>query len=220
VYYENIGKSDKPGALPTSWTQGGILMDFEKVKAFLEQNKDNAEVAAYMKGLSQPTADSVKDFLANSDEGKALWQDQKDRYFNKGLETWKKNNLPSLVDARVSELYPEETEEQKRIKILEKQLEEKEKEQTVERLKTKALSVASEKKLPTKFIDKLLGQNEEETLQNLAAFEEEWNGSITAAVEGEYKRNGYDPGNGNSGAGPVKTQGFDDAILSAQIRQK
>lgn len=194
-------------------------MDLEQIKAFLDANKDNEEVAAFVNGLNPVTIDRVKDFVTNDEEGKTFLQAEKDRYFSKGLDTWKKNNLDSLVAAKVSELYPEETEEAKRIKVLEQQIKDVEREKTRESLLRTAVSVASDKKLPTKFIDRFLGEDEEETLKNLSTFEEVWNASITEAVEGEFKRNGFDPGNGSKpgGQGPVKS--LSEQIQSVQIRQ-
>lgn len=193
-------------------------MNLEEVKAFLAENQDNAEVATYLKELKTPTLDGVKGFLEGSEEGKVFFQAEKDRYFTKGLDTWKKNNLDTLVASKVSELYPEETEEAKRIKILEQKLQQAEEEKVRNELLNKALSVASEKKLPTKFIDRFLGKDEEETLQNLATFEETWNESITGAVEGKFKENGYDPGQGNNNK-PNVVKSLTEEIASVQIRQ-
>lgn len=193
-------------------------MNLEEVKAFLAENQDNAEVATYLKELKTPTLDGVKGFLEGSEEGKTYLQVVNDRYFSKGLETWKKNNLDSLVANKVSEMYPEETEEAKRIKTLELKLQQAEDEKVRNALLNKALSVASEKKLPTKFIDRFIGKDEEETLQNLATFEETWNESITGAVEGKFKENGYDPGQGNNNK-PNVVKSLTEEIASVQIRQ-
>ena len=193
-------------------------MNLEEVKAFLTENKDDAEVSTYLNELKTPNLDGVKGFLEGSEEGKTLLQTLNDRYFSKGLETWKKNNLDSLIASKVSEMYPEETEEAKRIKVLEQKLQEAEQEKTKNALLTKAMSVASEKKLPTKFIDKLLGKDEEETLANLAILEETWSGSLSEAVEGKFKENGYNPGDNKKDTTNV-VKSLADEIASVQIRQ-
>lgn len=194
-------------------------MNLEDVKKFLEENQGDAEVSEYLKGLKTPTLEGVKDFVDKTEEGKTFIQAEKDRYFTKGLDTWKKNNLDSLVAAKVSELYPEETEEAKRIKVLEQKLKESEEKEKKNLLLTKALTVANEKKLPTEFIDRFLGENEEETLQNLSVLEEKWNNSLNQVVEERFKSNGYDPGEGTKGTGGNVVKSLTDEITSVQIRQ-
>ena len=194
-------------------------MDLEAVKKFLEENQDNAEVSDYLKELKTPTLEGVKGFIDTTEEGKTFIQAEKDRYFTKGLETWKKNNLDSLVAAKVSELYPEETEEAKRIKVLEQKLKESEEKEKKNLLLTKALTVANEKKLPTEFIDRFLGNDEEETLQNLSVLEEKWNNSLNQVVEERFKSQGYDPGEGTKGTGGTVVKSLADEIASVQIRQ-
>ena len=61
-------------------------------------------------------------------EGQKLIQPKLDKYFNKGLETWKQNNLEKLIDEEIAKRYPEETPEMRRIKELEQKLAEKERE--------------------------------------------------------------------------------------------
>lgn len=194
-------------------------MNLEEVKKFLEENQGNAEVSDYLKELKTPTLEGVKGFLDTTEEGKTFIQAEKDRYFTKGLDTWKKNNLDSLVAAKVSELYPEETEEAKRIKVLEQKLKESEEKEKKNLLLTKALTVANEKKLPTEFIERFLGNDEDETLQNLSQLEDVWNNKINQEVDGRFKSNGYDPGEGTKGTGGTGFVSLDDAIKSAQIRQ-
>lgn len=149
-------------------------MDLQAVKQFLEEQKDNEDVKGYLQGFSQVTPDGVKSFL-DTDEGKKVLQPRLDSFFTKGLETWKSNNLQKLVEEEVTKRNPSETPEQKRIRELEEKYEKAEKERTREMLKNKALSTFSEKKLPTFFIDYLIGENEDSTTANLTKFEEVWN---------------------------------------------
>jgi len=60
-------------------------------------------------------------------------------------------------------------------------------------LKNKALTIATEKKLPVQLIDFLIGQDEESTLQNLATFEEVWTQNLQALVEEKLKTSGVNP---------------------------
>ncbi|WP_407268946.1 DUF4355 domain-containing protein [Radiobacillus sp. PE A8.2] len=166
-------------------------MDLEQIKQFLEDNKDQEDVKAYIEGLSQVTPDGVEAFL-ETDEGKKLLQPKLDNNFTKGLETWKKNNLKKIVDEEVKKSNPKETPEQKRIRELEDQFTSMEKEKTRESLKNKALTTLNEKKLPSNLIDYLIGEDEESTLSNLGKFEEVFTTQLQSAVDERLKADGTD----------------------------
>ena len=53
-------------------------------------------------------------------EGQRFIQPDLDRYFTKGLESWKEKNLEKIVDEEISKRNPEQSDEQKRISALEK----------------------------------------------------------------------------------------------------
>ncbi|MEC1772829.1 DUF4355 domain-containing protein [Schinkia azotoformans] len=171
-------------------------MNLEEIKVFFESNKDNEDVKNYLQGLSKVTADGVTTFL-ESDEGKKLLQPKLDSYFTKGLSTWKENNLQKLIDEEVSKKLPSETPEQKQLKELQQKLVQMEQEKTRESLKNKALSIASEKKLPTSLIDFLIGQDEETTTSNLSKLEEVWNTQLQVMVDEKLKSSGTTPKDGD-----------------------
>ncbi|KRT94015.1 DUF4355 domain-containing protein [Bacillus glycinifermentans] len=177
-------------------------MNLEEVKHFLNDNKENADVKAYLEELSAVSADKVKGFL-ETDEGQKLIRPKLDQHFTKSLETWKANNLDELVNAKVKELYPEETEEQKRIRKLEQELEKQQKEAKREKLMNTAISYASEKGLPTDIVAYFLGDDEETTKSNLSTLEEKYHAAVQQAVENKFKENGrtVEPGGGGSGQG-------------------
>ena len=61
-------------------------------------------------------------------------------------------------------------------------------------MKNKALTVASEKKLPiTNIVDLLLGKDEESTLENIGRIETVFGNSVQSAVEERLKSNSYVP---------------------------
>ncbi|MEB3127530.1 DUF4355 domain-containing protein [Bacillus paralicheniformis] len=177
-------------------------MNLEEVKQFLNDNKENEDVKAYLEELSAVSADKVKGFL-ETDEGQKLIRPKLDQHFTKSLETWKANNLDELVDTKVKELYPEETEEQKRIRKLEQELEKQQREAKREKLMNTAISYASEKGLPTDLVAYFLGDDEETTKSNLGTLEEKFSAFVNKAVEDKFRANGRDvePGGGGSGSG-------------------
>ncbi|MCY8247493.1 DUF4355 domain-containing protein [Bacillus inaquosorum] len=184
----------------------------EEVKKFLEENKENEEVKAFVGELSAVSADKVEGFL-ETDEGKRLIQPRLDSHFTKGLETWKANNLDALVDAKVKELYPEETEEQKRIRKLEKELEDQKTAAQREKLLNKAVSYASEKQLPADVVEFFIGEDEESTMKNLGAFEEKYNAALQKAIETKFQENGRDV---QSGSNEPTNQNLDISSLAAE----
>ncbi|PAE75001.1 MULTISPECIES: DUF4355 domain-containing protein [Bacillus amyloliquefaciens group] len=184
----------------------------DEVKKFLEENKENEEVKAFVGELSAVSADKVEGFL-ETDEGKRLIQPRLDSHFTKGLETWKANNLDALVDAKVKELYPEETEEQKRIRKLEKELEDQKTAAQREKLLNKAVSYASERQLPADVVEFFIGDDEESTMKNLGAFEEKYNAALRKAIESKFQENGRDV---QSGSNEPTNQDLDISSLAAE----
>ncbi|MCR1994418.1 DUF4355 domain-containing protein [Bacillus subtilis] len=184
----------------------------EEVKKFLEENKENEEVKAFVGELSAVSADKVEGFL-ETDEGKRLIQPRLDSHFTKSLDTWKANNLDALVDAKVKELYPEETEEQKRIRKLEKELEDQKTAAQREKLLNKAVSYASEKQLPADVVEFFIGEDEESTMKNLGAFEEKYNAALQKAIESKFQENGRDV---QSGSNEPTNQNLDISSLAAE----
>ncbi|WP_259425321.1 DUF4355 domain-containing protein [Bacillus velezensis] len=186
----------------------------EDVKKFLEENKANEEVQSYLNELSAVSADKVNGFL-DTEEGKRLIQPRLDSHFTKGLETWKTNNLGALVDEKVKELYPEETEEQKRIRKLEKELKDQKTAAQREKLLNKAVSYASEKQLPAdvEVVGFFVGEDEESTMKNLGAFEEKYNAALQKAIESKFRENGRDV---PSGSNEPTNQDLDISSLAAE----
>lgn len=174
-------------------------MTFDEVKKYMDENRTNDEVIAYLQGLI--SVEGVQEFLNENDEGKRWLDSERDKHLSKGLETWKSNNLQKEIDKRIKELYPEETEEKKQLRELNDKIQKMEQEKQREILKNKALTIAAEKKLPlNKIIDLVISDNEEATVSNIGRFEEIFGASVQSAVEERLKSNGYTPPN-NGGQG-------------------
>ncbi|MDU0318202.1 capsid assembly scaffolding protein Gp46 family protein, partial [Staphylococcus epidermidis] len=97
-------------------------MNVEDIKSYFEEHKDDKDVKEYLSGLKTVSVDDVKGFL-DTEEGKRFIQPELDRYHTKGLESWKEKNLENLIEKEVKERNPEQSEEQKRITALEQELE-------------------------------------------------------------------------------------------------
>lgn len=165
-------------------------LTFDQVKAFLEANKDSAEVQAYYK-TDVITGDAVKTYLATS-EGKKVLQPILDSNFTKGLETWKTNNLDTLVEEELKKRNPDKSPAEIEVEKLRQEIEKERAERARSELAAKALKLAQEKGLPTDVIDFLIGADEETTTANLAKYEEAHTKAIQAAVDARFKGAGRD----------------------------
>lgn len=169
-------------------------MDFNEAVQNFEQFKDSEDYTNYVNGLVND--DRVTAYL-ETENGKKLMQPKLDSYFSKGLETWKSNNLQKLIDDKVSELYPEQTAEQKELATIKAQLAEMQAAATREKLKNSALTYATEKKLPTDIVDYFIGKDEAETTANLKKLESVFSAAIKAAAKDGLKQNSYTPTSDN-----------------------
>ncbi len=168
-------------------------MALEDIKKLIEENKDNQEVQNYIQGLVALTPDRVEKFLEENEEGKKLLQPRLDKYFTKGLETWKQKTLPTIVDEEVKKRVPDETPEAKRLRELEEKLTNIEKSRVKAELKSLAIKQASEKGLPTDLVEYLVADDEETTIKNLNSVIESFNKAVEEKVKARFKENGREP---------------------------
>lgn len=172
-------------------------MDLAEVKAYLETNKDQEDVKSYLAALSKVTIEGAKSFI-EKEEGKKWLGSLNDSFFSKGLESWKENNLQTLIDDAVKKANPAETEQQKEIRLLKERLDQKESAEKRQGLINKALLVADEKKLPKDLVEFFLGDDEENTTKNLDKLGSVMNTFVQTQVD-ERLKGTYTPPSGGSG---------------------
>lgn len=163
-------------------------MTLAELKQFLEDNKDDKEVQEYLEGL-YIVPKKVKTFL-ETDAGKKLIQPMLDSYFAKGLESWKEKTMPGLIEEEIKKKFPDETEEQKRLRKLEEELAKERQARTKSELINKATTLATQKGLPVEVVHYFVGQDEDETVNNLTALENIWQANIEKVVSEKFKENG------------------------------
>lgn len=193
-------------------------MDLQELKQYLESNNDNSEVQAVLNEFKTVSQEDVRSYL-ETDEGKRFIQPTLDRYHNKSLQTWKDNNLQNLVEDEVAKRNPQETEEQKRIRLLEEQLENRDKESKRKDLETKALKLAQDKALPTEIVNFFVGEDEETTSANLDTLKQHLDATIQAQVDERFKAGGRDVIDG-AGASVPQSQSIMEMAAEANIRNK
>lgn len=168
-------------------------MDLQAVKQFLEQNRDNEEVQAFLAELRTPSLDDIRRLAEEHDEIKTWLQSEKDRHFSKGLETWKQKTLPQILEEEIKKRYPEETPEQRELRELKAEIDRIKREKERESLRAKAKDLAIQKKLPASLVDFFIADSEEKTLENLSLLEQVWTQSLKSTVDETFKQFGREP---------------------------
>ena len=179
-------------------------MDLKSILAKLEKGEAlSADELNFLKGLKTVGIDSVKEFLEKDEAGKKHVQTLIDAAVTKGIATFKEKTMPGVIEEEIKKKFPDETEEQKKLRLLMEDQEKLKSEIKKKDLLNKAISIATEKKLPLKLVDRFLGDDEDMTVKNLELLETEYNGAISLAVEEKFKENGRGPAGGGDGKPPV-----------------
>lgn len=147
----------------------------EKIK----NAKDDEDINSLLAGTdiekqfkgAEPTLDTFKQKIKSDSDFKKFMDSEKDKHLQKGIETFKTNNLQKLVVEEYKKQHPETDPKDTKMAELERKIELMEKEKLKESLSNKALKVATEKKLPIELIDFVVGADEETTNKNLDTLE-------------------------------------------------
>lgn len=152
-------------------------MTLEEVKAFLEENAEDESVKDFRKSL-QPQPD-LNSLMQNEDIKKKL-QSYVDAEASRQVETFKTKTLPDIIDQQVKakmeaaqhkEPWEIQMEELKREnQKIQEALKQEQLGKLLEANKNKALSMLTEKKLPTAMIDHLVTTEPEKTQHNVETF--------------------------------------------------
>jgi len=178
-------------------------LNIEMVKSFIEQNKDSEEVKQFTQSFVN--VETVEAFLG-TDEGRKILQPKLDKHFTKGLETWKANNLQSLIDEEINKKFPPETKEQKRLRELEQKLAAIEKEKLVATIKAEAMKELTSKGLPVGIADYFVTDNLETTRDRINTFAEEFAKAVKTEVDNRLRTMGGTPKNHGSGSSGTLTK--------------
>ncbi|MBU3176084.1 DUF4355 domain-containing protein [Clostridium estertheticum] len=153
----------------------------------------------------------------NDADFKSFMDSEKDKHLTKGIETFKTNNLGALVDAEVLKKYPTKDPNEIALENMKTEMEKMRTESSRKDLKTNAMKILSDKKLPTDLVDYFIGADEATTTDNLTKFETMFNAGVTTLVA-EKLKGGYVPPDGKAGVDP-NSMGMKLA-LQAQESQK
>jgi len=182
-------------------------MELKEVKEFLDKEKENEEVKTFLQELKKTSAEEVNQFL-ETDEGKKLLTPRLHSHFDKTLETWKANNLEkefkTKLDDEIAIRYPEETEEQKRIKALEKSKGEMDNKLLRSELKNTAITFLNEAKLPLDLVEIFIGADADKTLESLGKFKTMMEAFQKKITDELYKKHGREPKEGAEETTPLE----------------
>jgi hypothetical protein len=177
----------------------------EKIKSV----KDDEDVNSLLGGTdieetfkaSGLTLDAFKEKMKSDKDFKAYIESENDKYHNKALDTWKKNNLEKELEPFIQTKYPDLVKDptQKKLLELEKELEKERKTNARKDLLAEATKYALEKKLPVGFVDKFLGEDLDKTKANLDGFATDWSKGLETMVNEKMKSSSYVPGKGADG---------------------
>lgn len=191
-------------------------MNFEELKAFLESNEGKTnEVTTYIQGLFPMTVARAETFM-ETPEGKSWLDSAKDKHLQKGLETWKANNLEGLLDIEIKKRFPEKDPKDIEMEKLKNEIELMKSSKEKEALTNKAMKLASEKGLPLDLVGFFIGADEEATNANFKALEDTYNASVQKSLEARLKTDGYTPPAGGGEGG----KSLDDLSMDEYIKQR
>lgn len=139
----------------------------------------------------------------NEPEFKSYLDSVKDKHFDKALETWKTNNLQTIINDEVLKATgKKKTPEQLKIEELEKNFnEQKAKAERAEKI-AKYKDVLAEKKIPGEMIDYFLTDNDETTNTRIDNFVAYVDGIVSTNVKEKIASGSYTPP-GENGAGDL-----------------
>jgi hypothetical protein len=171
-----------------------MSIEFADVKTYLESNKGKDDVKALIGTLAPQSVDSAIAFLTKDPAGIKKLGEMRDKSVNDAVvahdKKFKEDTLPGLIAEATKGLLPAETPQEKRLRELEKKDADRDSKLLKADLKTAAVKLATEKKLPLEIAELLIGTDEAATIANIGVLETVYEGAVTAAVEARFKDGG------------------------------
>lgn len=117
----------------------------------VEDNLAGSERKEDVKESFRPSVELIEKWIKEDNDGQALLSRLTDKRVSQSIETYKNNHLEEIVKSRVEKeirsRYPDETEEQKRLRAIENELEQSKREAHRGNLVNHALKLAQDKNL-------------------------------------------------------------------------
>lgn len=193
-------------------------MNITELKAFMESaDGKSEEVVSYLQGLFPVTVAGIKTFVETA-EGRAWLDSVKDKHLQKGLETWKTNNLADLIDAEVKKRFPEKDPKDIEVERLKNEISTMQTEKLREALTNKAMKAAGEKGLPLDLVAYFVGADEDATNANLKMLEDTWSAAVQSGLDARLKGDGYVPPKDGGNAPNLEDMSMSEYIKARQSK--
>ena len=173
-----------------------LIEGLEDETDVLDTLKEQEEVKGLIKpfDVNEITLEDFKKVIADNKEIKGYYASEKDRAVTKGIETFKSNNLPKLIDEELKKKSNEGlSEEAIQLKELQAKFEALEKEKTISELKGKYTKLLVEKGLNAELIDFVFNEDEEIFNSNVDKINSIIENSINAKTNEILNNNEYIP---------------------------
>lgn len=193
-------------------------MDKKQLLEWLKTNKASEDLIKFVEKLDEVNLNTVKTFLETNEDGKKYLKSHTDSSNTKAIDTFKEKTMPGLFEEEFKKRNPGETEEQKRIRLLEDDNKKFQDEVKRERLLNKAIAYATEKGYPTKHLGRFLGEDEEKTIANVEEFGANYLESIQKAVEEKFKAGGREGTPGGTPPGKDYSKMTDEEYFAERTK--
>lgn len=130
--------------------------------------------------------DTVGSFL-ETEAGKSIISPRLDQFASKAIESWKSKHLEGIVQERLQELNPPETQEQIQLRQMQSQLKEIQAEKDRLAMQSVASAALAATGLPASFADYVIGDSPEATKHNVNSLDVEINNLLSQRVEEKVK---------------------------------
>lgn len=141
----------------------------------LKDIEDEGEIDNLLKETdlykSSTGLENFKNLVATDKDFKSFFDSEKDKHYSKALESWKKNNLPTLIEAEILKRNPKKDPLELKLEELERKLEQAEKQRVKAEKIAQYKDTLVEKKIPTELTNWLIADDDEVTQANIDLFE-------------------------------------------------
>ncbi|NFG22401.1 DUF4355 domain-containing protein [Clostridium botulinum] len=182
-------------------------VEIEESEKSIETGVDFTDTKKEENSVGEITLEQFKNALENNLEVKGYYDSLVDKNvskrLDKGIESWKTNNLENIVNEEINKIYPQKTEAEIKFEEQQKELEKAMEEKEQLQLQIKYQSLMAENHLPMEILDFVAGKDVESTISNIERFKELTSkyieSGIDKGIEERLKRNSYIPGDNSSG---------------------
>lgn len=152
-----------------------LIEQLEDEAEVIDILKDNEEIKSLAKDfdVNKIALEDFQKLLQENKEIKGYWTSEKDRAVSKGVNTFKENNLPKLIDEAIKAKSNEgKTPEQIALEEIQAKYEAMEKQMKIKELESKYKDALVEKGLDTRLMKFIIAENEEDITKNIDFFGE------------------------------------------------